>query len=45
MLKREVTVLQTAQLCSIMKLHIDMWHIFCSVDSTDAQRPDDACDV
>jgi hypothetical protein len=41
MFKGEVTVLQKAQLCSVMKLHIDTWFIFGYVDSTDTQGPDD----
>jgi len=45
MLKGEVTVLNEAPLCNMMKRDMDLWYIFCPVDSTDAQRPDDVSDV
>jgi len=29
----------------MMKLDMDLWYIFCPVDSTDTQQPDDVSDV
>jgi hypothetical protein len=37
MFKGEVTVLIEAHLCSVMKLDMDLWYIFCCVDGTDTQ--------
>jgi len=45
MLKGEVTILNEAHLCNIVKLDMDLWYIFCHVDGTDTKLPDDVSDV
>jgi hypothetical protein len=37
MFKGEVTILNEAHLCSIVKLDMDLWYILCRVDGTDTQ--------